>query len=283
MNKPSKEEIIKLEEISYEVRVMLVKMLTYSQSGHSAGPFGMVEILVSLYFHFMKIDPKFPLDPFRDKLVLSSGHICPLLYVCLAKKGFFPEEELFTLRKINSRLQGHPHNLSLVGIENSSGPLGQGVSVAIGMALYSKSSGLQNYTFIIGSDGELQEGQVWESAMFASYQKISRLIWLIDRNQIQIGGKMPELLDIEPLPEKFRSFGWEVFEIDGNNMSEVFMTISQALGIIEKPVVILAKTVPGKGVDFMEYQFEWHGKVPSKDQEEKALKSLERNYKYEKK
>jgi len=279
INNDKQLEIKKLEEIAYELRVSIIKTLTHAGSGHSAGALGLSDIFAALYFKFLKINPSTPNDEKRDRLILSAGHVCPVLYASLAKKGFFKEEELLTLRDIDSRLQGHPHNNSLPGVENSSGPLGQGISVGIGMAINSEYKNLNYHTIVIGSDGELNEGQAWEAAMFLSHHQIKRFVWIIDRNQIQIDGFTKDILDLGNLKEKFKSFGLDVFEIDGNNMQEIYLALETVLDIIESPVIIIANTVPGKGVNFMEYKFEWHGKPPSKEEELLALKSLEENYK----
>jgi transketolase len=267
------------ENISLDIRIKVIETLGNSKSGHSAGSLGMADIFTLLYFKHLNINPQDPKNLIRDRLVLSNGHICPLLYVTLAEKGFFPKEELLTLRKINSRLQGHPHNLSLPGIENSSGPLGQGISQGIGFAINSTFKNLNYYTFIIASDGELNEGQSWEGIMFAGSNKIDKIIMIVDVNNIQISGKTTEILNLKPLKEKFESFNWYVLEIDGHNFSEIDLAISQSKSIISKPCVILANTIPGKGVDFMEYQFEWHGKAPSDSQAKIAIESLKRIYK----
>lgn len=275
----STKEIKELENIAYEIRVSIIKMLAKAKSGHSAGSLGMADIFSALYFKFLKINPDNPYEINRDRLILSNGHICPVLYSSLAIRGFFPEEELMTFRKINSRLQGHPHNLSLPGIENSSGPLGQGISQGIGVALNSKITKLKYHTFIIGSDGELNEGQAWEAIMWAGANKLNNLTYILDKNNIQISGKTKDVLNLTDLNEKFESFGWFVIETDGNNMHEVCLAISKSLSIISKPVVIIANTVPGKGVNFMEYKFEWHGKAPTQEEAEIALASLKENYK----
>jgi len=275
----SKNEYENFENIAYNIRVSLIETLRNSKSGHTAGPLGMVDIFTLLYFKHINIDPNNPEKIDRDRLVLSNGHICPVLYTTMAERGFFPKEELLTLRKINSRLQGHPHNLSLPGIENSSGPLGQGISQGVGFAINSRLKNLNYFTYIIGSDGELNEGQSWEAIMFAGSNKISKLIYIVDVNNIQISGITSEILNTYPLVDKFKSFNWEVFEIDGHNFSEIDLAISQSKSIINRPSVILAKTIPGKGVDFMQYKFEWHGKTPSDSEAVLALESLKRIYK----
>ena len=275
----SKNEYENFENIAYNIRVSIIETLRNSKSGHTAGPLGMVDIFTLLYFKHLNINTNNPEKIDRDRLVLSNGHICPVLYTTMAERGFFPKEELTTLRKLNSRLQGHPHNLSLPGIENSSGPLGQGISQGVGFAINSKLKNLNYFTYIIGSDGELNEGQSWEAIMFAGSNNISKLIYIVDVNDIQISGKTSDVLDTYPLIKKFKSFNWNVFEIDGHNFSEIDLAISQSKSIINRPSVILAKTIPGKGVDFMQYKFEWHGKTPSDSEAVLALESLKRIYK----
>ena len=281
--KITKQEISKLNDIAYELRTLVIEMLENSGSGHTAGPLGMADIFSALYFKYLNISPTNPYELNRDRLILSNGHICPILYASLAKREFFPLEELKTLRKINSRLQGHPHNLSLPGVENSSGPLGQGISVALGCSIHSANSGYNFHTFVIGSDGELNEGQTWEAIIYAGSKKLKRLTYVIDKNNIQLSGNTKDILELENLAEKFESFGWYVLEINGNNMEEICLAISKSMAIINKPVVIIANTIPGKGVDFIEYKFSWHGKAPSRDEAQRALFYLEKNYKNEEK
>lgn len=281
--KITQNEIIELKNISFELRKLVIEMLSKAGSGHTAGPMGLADIFSALYFKYLNINPSNPYELNRDRLILSNGHVCPILYASLAKRGFFPIEELNSLRKVNSRLQGHPHNLSLPGIENSSGPLGQGISTALGCSIHSTNSGFNFHTFVIGSDGELNEGQTWEAIMFAGSKKLKRITYIIDKNNIQLSGNTANILKLEELKEKLESFGWYVIEIDGNNMEEICLAISKSLDIINMPVVIIANTIPGKGVDFIQYKFEWHGKVPNKDQALEALFYLEKNFKNEKK
>lgn len=276
--KITKQEIKELEKISYELRLLVIDMLAESKSGHTAGSLGMADIFAALYFKYLNINPQNPYELNRDRLILSNGHICPILYASLAKKEFFPLEELSTLRKVNSRLQGHPHNLSLPGLENSSGPLGQGISVALGCSIHSTNTGHNFHTFVIGSDGELNEGQTWEAIMFAGSHKLKRLTYIIDKNNIQLSGNTIDILNLTDLKEKFESFGWYVLEIDGNNMEEICLSISKSLDIINKPVVIIANTIPGKGVDFIQYKFNWHGKAPSKEEAQRAKFYLDKNF-----
>lgn len=268
--------LTKLEEKATELREDVVRMLLHAKSGHSAGPLGLAEVFSVLYFSgLVKHNPVQPSDPDRDRVVLSAGHLCPILYASLAHAGFFPHSELVTLRKLGSRLQGHPHNLSLPGIENSSGPLGQGVSQAAGMAYCAKHIDRKSHTvFCIASDGEQQEGQVWEAAMFAGKNKLDNFVLLLDLNNIQIDGHVRDVMPIEPIKAKYEAFGWMVREIDGNSVGEIIQAINWAKEVRFKPVLIVCRTVPGKGVDFMEYRPEWHGQPPNLDQAKKALHQL---------
>ncbi len=238
-------------------------MLVHAKSGHSAGPLGMADVFTALYFEIMNYDPKNPTDPKRDRFVLSNGHICPVWYATLAHAGFFPMSELATLRKLGSRLQGHPHGEELPGAENSSGPLGQGLSQAAGMAyvgLKMKKESWRVYAAL--SDGEQDEGQTWEAAMFAGKYKLRNLTALIDRNNIQIDGYTEDIMPLEPFADKWRAFGWHVLEVDGHNFREIIDACNEAKAIYEKPTAIICHTIPGKGVDFMEFRYEWHGTPP---------------------
>lgn len=237
-------------------------MLEEAGSGHSAGPLGMADVFATLYFDVLRKNPQEPTWPDRDRLVLSAGHICPVLYATLAEAGYFPRKELMTLRKFGSRLQGHPHNLALPGIENSSGPLGQGVAQAIGMALALKSDGSKATVYVVTGDGELQEGQIWESVMFAGSRRISNLVLTVDRNNIQIDGPTETIMPLEPLADKFRAFNWHVIEVNGNNVRQLRDAYAEARAIVEKPVCLLAHTIPGKGVAYMEHDYRWHGIPP---------------------
>jgi transketolase len=257
-----------------KVRQLIIEMLVEAKSGHSAGPLGMTDIFTSLYFHIMKHNPKNPDMSDRDRLVLSNGHICPVQYASLALAGYFPIDELRTLRKINSRLQGHPHRGALPGLETTSGPLGEGLSQAIGMLLAARLDKKNFYVYCLTSDGEHQEGNIWEAVMFAAKNKLNRLIQVIDRNYIQIDGTTENIMPLDSLKEKYESFNWNVIEIDGNNIEEFIEAIKKAKLSKEKPTIIIANTVPGKGVSFMENDYKWHGKPPDKEQAEKALSEL---------
>lgn len=263
-----------LEEMSNLMREDVIEMLLEAGSGHSAGPLGMADIFSALYFHVLKQDPKNPDREDRDRLILSNGHICPIRYAAMARAGYFPLEELLTLRKINSRLQGHPHRKALPGVETTSGPLGSGLSQAIGVALAGKLDGKKYRVFCAMSDGELQEGNTWEALMFAGKYKLSNLIAIIDRNNIQIDGSTEDVMPLEPLKEKFESFKWHVIEIDGHNIEQFIDATNEAKAIHEKPTVIIAHIIPGKGVSFMENDHAWHGKPPTKEEAAKALNEL---------
>ena len=276
---PVNNDIEKIALIANDLRKEVVKMLLEAGSGHTAGALGMADIFAALYFKILNIDPKNPTDPDRDRFVLSNGHICALLYATLAEKGFFPKTKLKQLRKLNSNLQGHPKYGVLPGIENSSGSLGQGLSQAAGMAMAAKIQNKSYRVYCVTGDGEMQEGQIWEAAMFAPNKKkggtaLDNLTWIIDRNNIQIGGYTEDVMPLENLRDKLESFNWYVVEIDGHNIEEIISACNMARSVSQRPTAIIAHTIPGKGVEFMEYKFEWHGKVPSKEQALKALKSL---------
>jgi transketolase len=256
------------------IRQDIIRMLVEAKSGHPAGSLGMADVFTALYFSVMSHDPKKPDWSDRDRFVLSNGHICPVLYASLAEAGYFPKEKLPTLRKLGSPLQGHPHRGTLPGIENSSGPLGQGISQAVGMALVAKREGKAWRVYSALGDGEMDEGQVWEAFLLASKYKLDNLVAIIDRNNIQIDGASDDVLPLEPLTEKLDSFGWNVVVADGNNMNALLQAFSLAASCAGKPSAIIAKTVPGKGVSFMEGKFGWHGKSPSKEEGEQALKEL---------
>lgn len=258
----SDEEIQKLELTANTIRQDIIKMLVEAGSGHSAGPLGMADVFTALFFHVLNIDPHNPSNPDRDRFVLSNGHICPVMYATMAHRGFFPVDELMTLRKLGSRLQGHPHRESLPGLEITSGPLGSGLSQASGMAYVAKMDGLKWHTYVALSDGEHEEGNTWEAAMFAGKYKLHNLTAIMDRNNIQIDGFTEEVMPLEPLKAKYEAFGWHVLEIDGHNFEQIIAACEEANAIFEKPVIIIAHTIPGKGVDFMENRFEWHGSPP---------------------
>jgi len=263
-----------LEGMANRLRQDVIEMLVTAGSGHSAGPLGMADIFTAFYFEILNHDPRHPDWADRDRLVLSNGHICPILYAALARSGYFPVEELKTLRKINSRLQGHPHRGSLPGIETTSGPLGSGLSQAIGMALAARLDRKKHRIYCLLSDGEHQEGNTWEAVMLAGRNKLSNLTAVIDRNNIQIDGFTENVMPLEPLKAKYEAFNWHVLEVNGHNIEQFTDAVYEAKAIYEKPTVIIAHTIPGKGVSFMESDFLWHGKPPKPDEAKKALREL---------
>ncbi|MEX0932136.1 MAG: transketolase [Candidatus Saccharimonadales bacterium] len=268
-------QIKKLEQRANSIREDIVKMLVTAGSGHSAGPLGMADIFTALYFEVLKHDPNNSEWEERDILVLSNGHITPVRYVAMAHAGYFPKKELLTLRKFGSRLQGHPERTKLPGLETTSGPLGSGLSQAAGMALSLKMDGnKQRWVYCITSDGELEEGNSWEAIMFAAKYGLYNLTVIVDRNNIQIDGPTEKVMPLDDLKEKWQAFNWHVLEIDGHNFEEIIAACNMAKAIVEKPVVIIARTIPGRGVDFMEYDFAWHGKPPNKEEAKKALHKL---------
>jgi len=266
--------LTELEEIAAQLRQDVIKMLLAAGSGHSAGSLDLADIFSALYFSVLNVDPKNPTDPDRDRLILSNGHTCPILYATLAKKGFFDKSLLKTLRQFESPLQGHPHIASVPGVDFTSGPLGQGLSLACGMALAAKLDAKSYRVYCITGDGELDEGAIWESAMFAPAHKLNNLTWIVDRNNIQIDGHTEEVMPLEPLRDKLEAFNWYVVEINGHNIEEILSACDLAKSIFERPTAIIAHTIPGKGVVEMEYKVEWHGKPPSKELAQKALREL---------
>lgn len=263
-----------LELLANKTRELIIESLLTAGSGHSAGPLGMADIFTAFYFHILNHKPKEPDWPERDRLVLSNGHICPVRYTSMALAGYFPVSELKTLRKINSRLQGHPHRGSLPGLETTSGPLGEGISQAIGIALAAKLDDKKYRIYCLTSDGEHQEGNTWEAVMFAAKYKLSNLTVVIDRNNIQIDGNTEDIMPLDPLKEKYEAFNWHVIEVDGNDIKAFIEAVEASKKITDKPVFIIAHTIPGKGVDFMENDFTWHGKPPNAEEAKKALSEL---------
>lgn len=249
-------------------------MLLEAQSGHAAGPLGMADIFAALYFDVLRHDPKKPDWVHRDRLILSNGHICPVLYATLAHAGYISRSELKTLRQFGSRLQGHPNRLDLPGVENSSGPLAQGYSIAVGMALALQLQGKTSQVYCVTSDGEHNEGQVWEAAMAAAKYRLHNFTVIIDRNNIQIDGHTEDVMPLNSLRAKYEAFNWHVIEIDGHNFDEIRDACDMGKAIFEKPVVIIAHTIPGKGIDFMQWKPEWHGKAPNEKEAKDALKQL---------
>jgi transketolase len=268
--------ITQLEKKANDVRQDIIRMLEAAGSGHSAGPLGLADIVTALYFNIMNIDPAKPDWAERDMFFLSNGHTVPVQYAAMAERGYFDVSELTTLRKFGSRLQGHPERTKLPGLENTSGPLGSGLSQAAGYAytLQYIDDVKHRWVYVVTGDGELNEGNIWEAAMFAGKYKLSQLIVYIDRNNIQIDGSTDDVMPLEDLRGKWESFGWHVQEIDGHNVDSVIDAASMARAISNKPSIIIAHTIPGKGVDFMEYDYKWHGVPPNKEQAKEALRKL---------
>lgn len=268
---------LELEEKANAIRISIISMLLEAGSGHTAGPLGMTDIFTLLYFHILKHDPKNPTWPERDRLILSNGHICPVLYATMAHAGYMPLEELQTLRKFGSRLQGHPHREFMPWLETSSGPLGSGLSQAVGMALANRiDHGVQSgkYFYCMLSDGELDEGQNWEAIMLAGKERLHNLIAIVDRNNIQIDGYTEDIMPLDSVANKWEAFNWHVQEVDGHNFEMINDAIGKAQAVFEKPSVIIARTIPGKGVKEFERDFHWHGKAPNKEEAIIALKEL---------
>lgn len=270
-------EAADLKEMARQIRRDIIKMLLISKSGHSGGPLGLADIFASLYFHILRVDPANPRWEQRDYFFLSAGHLCPAWYATLARKGFIPLQELTTLRKVNGRLQGHPAppwTHGVPGVEVASGALGQGLSIAVGCALGLRLDSKPNRVYCLMGDGELDEGQIWEAAMTAGHHKVDNLIGIVDRNNCQIDNYTDKVMNLEPLADKWRAFGWYVLECDGNNIEEFLQTMKQAQELSGKPTVILAHTVMGKGVSFMENDYRWHGVPPNDEQGKQALSEI---------
>jgi len=268
--------VTQIEQKANDIRQSIIKMLEEAGSGHSAGPLDLADILAALYFNILNIRPEEPEWPERDIFLLSNGHTVPVQYAAMAEAGFFDKEELLTLRKLGSRLQGHPEREKLPGLENTSGPLGSGLSQGAGYAysLQYIDEVKHRFVYVVMGDGELDEGNIWEAAMFAGKNKLSQLIAFVDRNNIQIDGSTEDVMPLEDLRGKWESFGWHVLEIDGHNVDSIIDAASQARAITNRPTVIIAHTIPGKGVDFMEYDYKWHGVAPNSDQAKEALLKL---------
>ncbi len=270
-------KVQELEEKANNIRQSIIEMLVEAGSGHTAGPLGMADVFTYFYFHALKHDPKNPSWQDRDRVILSNGHICPVLYATMAHSGYFPIEELKTLRKFSSRLQGHPHREFMPWLENSSGPLGSGLSQAAGIALadrIEKGTSTDKFIYCFMSDGELNEGNVWEAIMLAGKYKLRNLVAIIDRNNIQIDGVTEDVMPLEPLSDKWRAFNWHVIEVSGHDFNALHQAVEEAKTIYEKPTVIIAHTIPGKGVREFERNYKWHGMPPNKEQGEMALKEL---------
>jgi len=268
-------DLQQMKRLAVELRQTILKTIAKAGSGHPGGSLSMVELLIGLYWYKLRHDPKHPAWPDRDLFLLSKGHGCPALYTVLAYQGYFPKEELTTLRRYPTRLQGHPEKGSPPGVEIASGSLGQGLSMANGLALADRLDGRKRRVFCLLGDGEIQEGQVWEAAMTAHHHRLDAVCAIIDANQLQQNGPVKTIQDIEPLAEKWRAFGWHAIEIDGHDIAEVIKAYDEAETIRGKPQVIVARTVKGKGVSFMELNPAWHGVAPKPDELEKALKELQ--------
>jgi len=263
-----------LETKANEIRQSIIEMLVEAGSGHSAGPLGMADVFTAMYFHILAHDAKNPDWEGRDRLVLSNGHICPVLYATMAHAGYFPVAELKTLRRFGTRLQGHPHRTALPGIETTSGPLGSGLSQAVGMALGFRMDKKLSWVYCLTSDGEHDTGNIWEAVMLAGKSKLHNLIQIIDRNNIQIDGNTEDIMPLEPLRAKYEAFNWHVLEVDGHNFDQIVSAVEEAKAIYEKPKLIIAHTIPGRGVDFMERDYKWHGIPPNREQAKVALDEL---------
>lgn len=263
-----------LENKATDIRQTIIEMLVAAGSGHTAGPLGMADIFAALYFHVLRHDPKNPAWEERDRLFLSNGHIVPVRYAAMAHAGYFPIEECLTLRKFGSRLQGHPEREKLPGVESTSGPLGSGLSQASGYAYAARMDGKQFRVFCAMSDGEQQEGNIWEAALFAGKNRLSNLTAIMDRNNIQIDGFTEDIMPLEPLREKYESFNWHVIEVDGHNIPQFIQACGEAAAVAEKPTLILAHTIPGKGVRSIERDYRWHGKPPTREEAKAFLHEL---------
>lgn len=270
----SESKVRELELKANEIRQAIITMLVEAGSGHTAGPLGMADIFTAMYFHVLTHDPKQPDLPGRDRLVLSNGHICPVRYAAMAYAGYFPVDELKTLRKFGSRLQGHPERTRLPGLETTSGPLGSGLGQAVGMALAARMDRASWRTYCFMSDGEQDSGVTWEAAMLAGKQHLANLTAVIDRNNIQIDGMTEDVMPLESLRGKYESFRWHVLEVDGHNIEAFVDAVQEAKAIREKPTVIIAHTIPGKGIPEIEFDYKWHGIPPTADQAKQFLHEL---------
>ncbi len=274
MEKLHEKKLKMLEETAADLRRAVIEMVSHAGSGHIAGPLGMADIFSALYFHALTHNPKRPQWPLRDRLVLSNGHICPIQYAALAHAGYFPVQELMTLRQLGTRLQGHPHRGALPGVETTSGPLGSGLSQACGMALAARLDRARHRVYCLMSDGEHQEGNLWEAAMFAARHRLANLTAIVDRNNIQIDGMTEDVMPLESLRAKYEAFNWHVLEVDGHNIEQFVDALHEARAIYERPTVIIAHTIPGKGVDFMEFDYRWHSKPFKKGEAAQAIAEL---------
>ena len=275
MRKHSKRLISDLEKRALFIRRHIIKMIHKAGSGHPGGSLSAVEILTALYFHVMKIDPKKPNWNNRDRFILSKGHACPALYATLAERGYFPVKELDTLRKIGSKLQGHPDMKKTPGVDITSGSLGQGLSVGVGMALAAKIDQKKYHTYVLLGDGELQEGQIWEAVMSAAHYRLNNLTVIIDRNGLQVDGTTSKIMEVSPIGEKWRAFNWGVIEAEGHNFNEILDALIKAKKSKSKPFAVIVHTIKGKGISFMENKVDWHGRSINDKELQIALKELE--------
>lgn len=267
-------QITEIEEKAEQIRETIISMLVEAKSGHTAGPLDMADIFAAFYFHILNHDPENPEKEDRDRLILSNGHIVPVRYATMAHAGYFPVKECLTLRAFGSRLQGHPERERLPGLETTSGPLGEGLSQGAGLAYAFRMDGKPQYTYVCMGDGEQNEGNVWEAVMWAGKEKLSNLIAVIDRNNIQIDGMTEDVMPLGDLRGKYESFGWHVLEVDGHNIGQFIEAVNQAKAIFEKPTVIIAHTIAGKGIPEIERDYHWHGKPPTKEEGKKFLQEL---------
>lgn len=270
----TEQKIKEIEAKAEAIRETIIEMLVAAGSGHTAGPLGMADIFAALYFYILNHDPAHPEWAERDRLVLSNGHIVPVRYAAMAHAGYFPLAECLTLRKFGSRLQGHPERQRLEGLETTSGPLGSGLGQAAGIALGARMDGRTFRIYCSMSDGEHDAGNTWEAAMFAGANKLHNLTAIIDRNNIQINGMTEDVMPLDSLKAKYEAFNWHVLEIDGHNIRAIVSAVEQAKAIYEKPTVIIAHTIPGKGVKEIEFDYHWHGKPPTKEEAAKFLAEL---------
>lgn len=275
MNNLSNEKLEFLKEKARQIRIEIIKSITEANSGHPGGSLSAADIITLLFFEEMNVDPKYPKKADRDRLVLSKGHCAPALYATLAEKGYFPKEELNHLRQVNHMLQGHPDMKHTPGVDMTTGSLGQGFSAACGMALTAKIDKADWYTYAILGDGEIEEGQIWEAAMYAAHYHLDNLIAFVDNNGLQIDGQITQVMSSLPILEKFTAFGWHTIEVNGHDMNELHRAIMEAKEVKEKPTMIVMKTIKGKGIPVIEDKAEWHGKAPTKEQCEEFIKALE--------
>lgn len=268
------EQVLSIEAKAEAIRETILTMLVAAGSGHTAGPLGMADILAAFYFHILAHDPQNPDWEERDRLILSNGHIVPVRYATMAHAGYFPVEECLTLRKFGSRLQGHPERLRLPGLENTSGPLGEGLSQAAAMAYAFRMDGKKNQVYVCMGDGEQNEGNVWEAVMWAAKYKLANLTAVIDRNNIQIDGMTEDVMPLDSLKAKYEAFGWHVLEVNGHDIRAFITAVDDAKSIFEKPVMIIAHTIPGKGVPEIEFDYRWHGKPPTAEEAKRFMQAL---------